>query len=111
MGRLYVPSTPATRGEKGAKDAAEVEAAAAAEAAADFEDPTPWVPDALQPDTVEPAEPAGNASTEEWEAYARTRGAADEDLVDGDGKALGRDALRDKFSKTSDTQWGKRPPK
>lgn len=43
-------------------------------------------------------EPAGNASTEEWATYAReVKGATDEDLVDADGKPLGRDALRDKF--------------
>lgn len=37
--------------------------------------------------------PKGNASHDEWEAYARTQGATDEDL---DG--LGRDAIRDKYT-------------
>lgn len=42
-------------------------------------------------DTV--ALPAGNASTEVWQAYARSKGAADEDLA---GKT--RDDLRAKYS-------------
>ncbi|HET6915734.1 MAG TPA: hypothetical protein VFH56_06545 [Acidimicrobiales bacterium] len=41
----------------------------------------------------EPDEPAGNASTEEWRAYALSRGASEEE-VDG----LGRDDLRDKYA-------------
>lgn len=48
-----------------------------------------------------PSEPAGNASREEWEAYARQRGATDADLVDDDGQPLGQDALRDKFGSSS----------
>lgn len=44
------------------------------------------------------AEPAGNASTEAWADYAtRVKGAKAEDLVDGDGKPLTRDALREKY--------------
>lgn len=46
---------------------------------------------------TEPESPAGNASAEEWEAYARERGASDADLLDDDGEPLGRNALRDKF--------------
>jgi hypothetical protein len=42
-------------------------------------------------------EPAGNASTDEWVAYAKSKGAKDEDLVDADGKPLGQRALREKF--------------
>lgn len=50
--------------------------------------------------TVE--EPRGNASTEEWTAFAIQAGAAPEDLVDDDGEPLGRDALRDKFATPSE---------
>lgn len=41
--------------------------------------------------------PAGNASREDWETYAKANGATDADLVDEQGEPLGRDALRDKF--------------
>lgn len=47
------------------------------------------------------AEPAGNASTEDWAAYARTQGATDADLVDADGEPLGRDELRAKYGSGS----------
>lgn len=47
--------------------------------------------------TLGTAEPTGNASREEWENYARTKGAGDEDLVDGDGKQLSRNELREKY--------------
>lgn len=44
------------------------------------------------------AEPAGNASRDDWAAYATTvKGAKPEDLLDGDGKDLGRDELREKY--------------
>lgn len=44
------------------------------------------------------AEPAGNASRDDWAAYAtKVKGAKAEDLVDADGKDLGRDELREKF--------------
>lgn len=46
-----------------------------------------------------PEQPAGNASADEWEAYARKLGASDADLLDEDGEPLGRNALRDKFGK------------
>lgn len=49
----------------------------------------------------EPERPAGNASAEEWEVYARARGASDADLLDDDGEPLGRNALRDKFGEWS----------
>lgn len=48
-------------------------------------------------ETLGSAEPAGNASREEWASYARSKGATDEDLLDGDGQPLGRDALRDQY--------------
>lgn len=65
------------------------------------------------PEGVEPAEPTGppppaeppqaeepakNASTEEWQNYARSLGAQDADLVDAEGKPLGRDDLVAKFA-------------
>lgn len=43
-------------------------------------------------------EPAGNASREDWAAYAKSvKGVTDADLVDAEGKELGRDELREKF--------------
>lgn len=48
-------------------------------------------------ESVQSEQPAGNASRDEWAEYARTQGATDADLVDSDGKELGRDALRDKY--------------
>jgi hypothetical protein len=51
----------------------------------------------LIPEDLGSAEPAGNASVEAWTSYARSKGASDEDLLDADGKPLGRDALRDQF--------------
>ena len=43
-------------------------------------------------------EPAGNAGRDAWVAYAtKVKGAKDEDLLDADGKELGRDELRTKF--------------
>lgn len=41
-------------------------------------------------------EPKGNASTEEWAAYAREKGATDDDLI-VDGKELTRDELKAKY--------------
>lgn len=51
------------------------------------------------PPPVKPEdEPAGNASTEDWAAYARTaKGAEDADLVNEQGEPLTRDELRAKF--------------
>lgn len=42
-------------------------------------------------------EPKGNASTDEWIAYAREKGATDEDLKDDQGEPLGQKALREKY--------------
>lgn len=56
----------------------------------------------LLPEDFGTAEPSGNASREEWESYARSKGAIDDDLLDEDDKPLGRDALRDKFGTPSD---------
>ncbi|MDP9820389.1 hypothetical protein [Nocardioides massiliensis] len=42
-------------------------------------------------------EPAGNASREDWAAYAVTQGAEEKDLVDDKGEPLGRDELRAKY--------------
>lgn len=64
-----------------------------ADPAAAFTEPTPVV-----------EEPAGNASREDWVGYAvSVKGATPEDLVDADGKDLGRDALREKFGTPSES--------
>jgi hypothetical protein len=44
--------------------------------------------------------PAGNASRDDWVAYAKAQGATDADLVDADGNDLGRDELREKYQPT-----------
>lgn len=41
--------------------------------------------------------PAKNASTEDWVAYAKSKGATDEDLKDSDGADLKRDVLIEKY--------------
>jgi hypothetical protein len=47
---------------------------------------------------VDPDEqPPGNAKRAEWAKYALKHGASKDDLLDEDGKALGRDELRAKF--------------
>jgi hypothetical protein len=100
MGRLYVPSTPASRGESVPDPQVDVvepptvaEVAAAAEALG-FR----LVPIEPEQEADKPAEePAGNAATEEWVAYAKTKGATDEDLKDEKGDPLGQKALREKF--------------
>lgn len=51
-------------------------------------------------ESVQSEQPAGNASRDEWAEYARTQGASDADLVDEDGKDLGRDTLREKYGST-----------
>ncbi len=94
MGRIYVQSTAASRGEAPGAQASEVDPTSglsleqleAAAAAAGFR---------LIPVDVE--EPKGNASRDEWANYAKSKGASDEDLLDEDGEELGRDALRDKY--------------
>jgi hypothetical protein len=45
------------------------------------------------------ARPSGNASRDEWAAYALSQGATEADLLDADGDPLGRNELRDKFAK------------
>lgn len=105
MGRLYVPSTPASRGEvevdedadgslipEGLSHEEALEALTAVAEELGYE-LVPIVPTPEKPED----EPAGNASTDEWLTYAKTKGAVDGDLVDGDGKALTRDALREKY--------------
>lgn len=92
MARMYVPSTPYTRGEK---DVAELDGAPQAPAELSVDD--------LQAAAEErgyklvPVEPAASASTAEWAEYARKTGATDADLLDEDGRELKRDALREKF--------------
>lgn len=50
---------------------------------------------------VDPDEtPAGNASRDEWADYALAHGASADDLVDEDGKPLGRNELREKYGST-----------
>lgn len=53
-------------------------------------------------DPASPEEPAGNASTEVWAEFAKSKGATDADLVDGEGKPLGRDEIRAKYGTPSD---------
>ncbi|HEY1118753.1 MAG TPA: hypothetical protein VGE43_13655 [Acidimicrobiales bacterium] len=49
-------------------------------------------------ESVQTEQPAGNASRDEWAAYALSLdGVTDADLVDDEGKDLGRDALREKY--------------
>lgn len=99
MARLYVPSTPATRGEVEGPQRGEanrqsgltIEQLQAAAEAAGF-DLTP-----RRGPVVGVEEPAGNASRDDWAAYAKAKGATDEDLVDKDGKDLGQRALREKY--------------
>lgn len=119
MGRIYIPSTPASRGEVDPgeevteaglpADLTEEEALALLEEAAASigyrlvpigEDPdSETEPDGGEPDGGKSAEePPGNASGEVWAEYARTvKGAQEADLVDDQGQPLGRDALREKF--------------
>jgi hypothetical protein len=95
MAREMVESTPATRGEVDPdlyEQELTVDELRKAAAAAGFD----LVP--VEPEEGEASlEPAGNASAADWAAYARTRGATDEDLVDAEGKPLKRDALREKY--------------
>lgn len=113
MGRIYVPSTPASRGEVEVDDPTDdtpeltlEEVTAAAERLGyrveEGLEPAPLTEDELRTaadaagfDLAE--RPAGNASREAWATYARSKGAVDADLVDDEGKDLGRDELREKF--------------
>lgn len=98
MGRMYVPSTPYTRGEK---DPAELDGSVA---------PAELTVDDLAAAAGErgyklvPVEPAGNAKKADWLEYARKLGAADADLVDGDGKELTVDALKAKYGSVEKTE-------
>lgn len=96
MARIMVESTPATRGEVEPdlyEQTLTVEALRKQAAEAGFE----LVP--VEPSEDESDEPAANASTAAWAAYARTRGATDEDLVDGNGvPPLKRAALIEKYA-------------
>lgn len=96
-----VPSTPATRGEVDVElydQTLSVDALREQAADAGFD----LVP--VEPEEGEEGsqEPGGNATGAVWAAYARTRGATDEDLVDAEGKPLGRDALREKYQSKQD---------
>ena len=42
-------------------------------------------------------EPAGNASTEAWVKFAKSKGATDDDLKDAAGEPLGREELKAKY--------------
>lgn len=53
------------------------------------------------PPPAGPTEPAGNASRDDWAAFAKAKGATDEDLVDDQGEPLGRDELRAKYGTPS----------
>jgi len=92
-GRKYVQSTPASRGEATVEEEQFILSVEELRVHAD----------ALGFDLVEREEfseehePAGNASRDDWVAFARLMGASDEDLVDADGKDLGRDQLREKY--------------
>lgn len=102
MARLYVPSTPATRGEQEpevAEQTATVEEVAAQAEALGFK-LVPIDANVQAPVVGEVEQPKGNASRDDWVAYARSQGATDADLVDGDGNELGRDEIRAKYGVT-----------
>jgi hypothetical protein len=93
MGRIYIASTAATRGEATIEEeqlALTIEELRAHAESLGF--------DLVEREEfTEEHEPAGNASRDDWVAFARLMGATDEDLVDDDGKDLGRDQLREKY--------------
>lgn len=101
MARQYVPSTPATRGEV---DPAEYEAQASApeltleqlqaEAGKLGYELTVKKAEGEEPNADEL--PKGNASVEDWTAYALKHGKTEADLT-VDGKPLGRDAIKALF--------------
>lgn len=97
MGRQYVESTPATRGEVDAEVYDRQVSVEELRALAD-EQGFDLVPrDDVDGDDPN-AEPSPAASRAKWEAYARTvKAAEDADLVDADGKPLKRDALAEKY--------------
>lgn len=51
-----------------------------------------YTSDAVKAEPAKAAEPAGNASLADWQAYARSQGASDDDIEDAT-----RDELREKF--------------
>lgn len=116
MGRIYVPSTPATRGEpveepesvlpENMTEAEALELLEAAAAELGFRlvpieaDDTGSGDDTGgdgSGDSKPENEPAGNASTEAWATYAKSKGATDDDLKGADGEPMGRDEIRAKF--------------
>lgn len=98
MGRQYVPSTPATRGEIDAEVYDRQVSVEELRALADEQGFDLIARDEVDDPDDPNAEPSSGASRAKWEAYARTvKGAADEDLIDEDGKPLKRDALVEKF--------------
>lgn len=96
---MYVPSTPASRGEADPEveeTRVTVEEVAAQAEALGFK----LVPAAAEvevPVVGQGEEPKGNASTEEWADFAKSKGATDADLVDEKGEPLKRDALKEKY--------------
>jgi len=119
MGRIYVPSTPATRGEvspekyaaqQGDQDLTleQLQAAAAKLGYQVAIQPAPdpqsagqqTVPDGQQSTPASSDLPAGNASAEDWTAYALAHGKTEADLNGEDGKPLGRDAIKALFVDT-----------
>jgi hypothetical protein len=108
MARMYVESTTATRGEvpgpqgsvvTGPFDDLTVDELAAAADRAGY-----------RLVKLESDRPAGNAPRDEWEKFARSRGATDADLVDADGKPLGRDALRERYGADAAATGSAPPP-
>lgn len=93
MGRMYVPSTPYTRGEK---DPGELEGGAVAPAELTVDDLSAAAEERGY--RLVPVEPSGNAKKADWLEYARKLGAEDADLVDADGKELTVDALKEKYA-------------
>lgn len=122
-GRFYQPGADDKAGESLAENPVEqagvmagepptkddVKAAKAEAKAVEAGTATPADPAAetVQPDPVAAAaelaqdgpvpEPKGNSSRDEWAEYARSKGATDADLVDGDGNALRREEIREKY--------------
>jgi hypothetical protein len=97
MARMYVPSTPASRGEIDPEVYDRQVSIEQLRALAD-EQGFDLVEREDEDAVDENAEPAANASRARWEAFARTvKGAEDADLVGEDGKPLKRDELVAKF--------------
>jgi hypothetical protein len=100
MGRMYVPSTPATRGEVDPEVYDRQTSVEELRALADEQgfDLVAREDGDAGPGENPNAEPGPGQARAKWEVYARTvKGASDEDLVDEDGKPLKRDALVEKY--------------